>query len=104
MHPTWMANTFGCIDPISARGFGRAGYTRPFRARTVRTRQAALTLFGNGRGMLFDLEADPEERTNLFGRADSGRLERDLRELLIELEWQRFDPLPRRNKHPTAMH
>jgi hypothetical protein len=70
----------------------------------VRTRRAALTLFGSGRGMLFDLGADSGERTNLFGRADSRRLERDLRDLLIELEWQRFDPPPRRNKHPTAMH
>ena len=80
------------------------GYTLPFRARTVRTAEAALTLFGDGDGMLFDLRADPDERINLFGRPECAALEARMKDLLLELEWQRYDPLPRRGKHPNALH
>jgi len=80
------------------------GYERRWRARTARTAHAAFTLFGDGGGMLFDLTSDPDETVNLFDRPDAEALRSEMTRLLLELEWLRFDPLPRKNKHPTALH
>ena len=80
------------------------GYDVRYWARTVRTPQAALTLFGNGQAMLFDLEADPDECVNLYGSPAAETTERQLKDLLLEAEWSRYHPLPRRGKHPTALY
>jgi len=48
----------------------------------TRTHKYAMDEFGEGY-MLFDVENDPTEQTNLIGRHDAHRLETDMRDLLL---------------------
>ena len=73
-------------------------------AKTVRTPDAAFTLFGDEAGMLFDLSADPDERVNLCGREEARELERRMRDLMLRVEFDRYSPLSNRRRHPTAQH
>lgn len=76
----------------------------PLRARTVRTRAAALTLFGDGSGMLFDLANDPDETRNLYGQPAAASRITELKDLLLELLARQDDPLPALHRHPSAAH
>ncbi len=79
-------------------------FGRSLQAWTVRTEEAALTLFGDQAGMLFDLANDPNETRNLFNRPEAGTLRREMTDLLIEMRMAQYDPLSGRGKHPTARH
>ncbi len=51
----------------------------------VRTRQWKYAIGNDGRPwMLFDLQADPQERVNLVGHPDAAEAERELREMLLK--------------------
>ena len=95
----------GRPDAVLVETYGSyAVLDRELQAWTARTPDAAFTLFGDGEGMLFDLARDPDERTNLFGRADSAELEREMRDQLLALMTRCYHPLSRRRKHPKALH
>lgn len=55
----------------------------PLHLHTVRTRHAKLTLEElSGAGELYDLQADPDEMDNLFGRPEAAALQQELERLL----------------------
>jgi hypothetical protein len=53
-----------------------------------------LALDMQGRGQLYDLERDPVELDNLYGRAGYGEVERDLLADLLAWTLRVQDPLP----------
>ena len=74
------------------------------RAKSVITPEANLTMFGDGAGMLFDLQADPDERVNRYDDPDYATLRSELKDRLIDLLDRQNDPLPNRGRHPVAQH
>jgi len=74
------------------------------RARSVFTPSARLTRFGDGSGMLFDLERDPDENTNRFSDPAYSAMRVQLERTMLELIDRQDTPLPNRNRHPTALH
>ncbi len=67
-------------------------------ATTVVTPHARLTRFGDGGGMLFDLDRDPQERTNLYDRSEAAGLRAELTDLMLDLVMRQYQPLPNRNR------
>jgi arylsulfatase A-like enzyme len=103
--PLMQGNPLGRPDGALVETFGSYGNMEmALCARTVRTPEAALTLFGDGGGMLFDLEDDPDECVNLFDEPDAAPLYLELRDLMTQLEFRRYAPLSHRRRHPTALH
>lgn len=95
----------GRPDAALVETFGSYGCTdTDCRARSVFTPSARLTLFGDGAGMLFDLDNDPDERHNLFTDADHGDLRVSLERLMLTLIDRQDRPLPNRNRHPSGGH
>ncbi|NOZ24029.1 MAG: sulfatase-like hydrolase/transferase [Planctomycetes bacterium] len=76
----------------------------PLQAKTVITPDANFTLFGDNTGMLFDLNNDPDECVNLFGRPEAAGMEREMRDILCDLLIRQNQPMPLSQRHPTARH
>ena len=74
------------------------------RAWTVATPTSRYTRFGDGQGMLFDMEGDPDEQVNLCGRPEAAALEARMKDALLEVSTGRYQPLSGRRKHPRALH
>jgi len=74
------------------------------KATSVVTPQANMTLFGDGAGMLFDLQSDPVESVNLWDDAAAQGLKTEMKDLMCDLLIAQNVPLPHRGKHPTAQH
>jgi len=74
------------------------------RSRSVLTPQWHYTEFGDGSGMLFDLDNDPLESTNLWDARDLACERTRLKCLMCDLMAHQNEPLPLRQRHPSAQH
>ena len=81
-----------------------AVYDAALRAKTVIAPETHYTLFGDDTGMLFDLENDPDECVNLFGTPDAADTQDEMDALLRDLLIRQNDPMPLKQRHPTAQH
>lgn len=81
-----------------------ANMAHRMRAWTVVTPEHRYTRFGDGDGMLFDLAQDPDEQVNLCGRPDTAELESRMKDLLLDVQTRRYEPLSGRGRHPVALH
>lgn len=92
-------------DATFVESFGSYGcMDRACRARSVFTPSARLTLFGDGSGMLFDLDQDPNELHNLFNNPNHTNMRVELERTMLDLIDRQDTPLPNRNRHPSAQH
>ena len=74
--------TGGKVDMPFEKGKGIAGTRHPD-AKMVRTARWKYCYYPDGYAELYDVQADPHERTNLAGRADMREVEFDLRTRLL---------------------
>ena len=74
--------TGGKLDMSFEKGKGVAGIRHPD-AKMVRTGRWKYCYYPEGYAELYDLQADPHERTNLAGRAEFRAVETDLRTRLL---------------------
>ncbi len=92
-------------DAVLIESYGSYGNTDfELTARSVVTAEHAYTRFGNGVELLFNLEADPDERVNLARQADTRECRHALRAAMLDCMARRYSPLPLRFRHPFARH
>ncbi len=75
--------TGGNLNLFFAKGKGVDGIRHPD-AKMVRTERWKYCHYGDGVAELYDLQADPQEHTNLAGRAELRAVEEDLRRRLLD--------------------
>jgi arylsulfatase len=83
---------FGCVEIFATVD----GTHHPSQwGKTIRNKKWRYTWFpGNKYGQLFDLEADPNEFSNLWGESKYAEIEKSLQNRLFELWMSRCAPLP----------
>ena len=68
------------------------------------TPTARLTRCEDGHGLLFELTADPDEKTNRYDDPSARDLQGALERTMLDLITRQYLQLPLRHKHPIGGH